>query len=57
VGAAWINDTNQSEIYGLAKSLGLKTVVQNTVGKVVQEDIDGGLSTFEYGAVPAVRQF
>ncbi|KAK5080237.1 hypothetical protein LTR70_008893 [Exophiala xenobiotica] len=53
VGAAWINDTTQSEVYALAKELGLELVVQNTTGKVVQEDIDGGLSTFEYGGAPA----
>lgn len=54
VGAAWINDTNQSEVYALAKSLDLELVVQNTTGRVIQEDIDGGLSTFEYGGVPNV---
>lgn len=54
VGAAWINDTNQSEVYDLAKSLGLQLVVQNTDGKVIQEDIDGSLSTFEYGTAPHV---
>lgn len=52
VGAAWINDTNQSEVYALARELGLELVVQNTAGKVVQEDIQGALSTFEYGGAP-----
>lgn len=55
VGAAWINDTNQSEVFALAKSLGLETVVQNTTGRVVQQDVDGTLSTFVYGDVPKVR--
>lgn len=52
VGAAWINDTNQSEVYALAKDLGLELVVQNTTGSVIQEDIDGNVSTFEYGGAP-----
>lgn len=52
VGAAWINDTNQSEVYALAKSLGLELVVQNTNGNVIQEDLNGGLSTFTYGQAP-----
>ncbi len=54
VGAAWINDTNQSKIYAMAKVFGLKTVLQNTVGAVVQEDLDGSVSTFPYGSAPEV---
>jgi monoamine oxidase len=52
VGAAWINDSNQSKIYAMAKSFGLEMVVQNTVGEIVQEDLDGSLSRFHYGSVP-----
>lgn len=55
VGAAWINDTNQSHVFALAKSFGLETVVQNTKGAVVQEDLDGSVSTFQYGSAPKVR--
>ena len=55
LGAAWLNNTNQSRIYGLAKSLGLSMVEQHTSGNVVQEDIGGGLSTFAYGTAPSVR--
>lgn len=54
-GAAWINDTNQSEVFELAKSLDLELVVQNTTGRIVQQDLDGKISTFEYGGVPEVR--
>jgi monoamine oxidase len=54
VGAAWINDTNQSHIFKLAKSFGLTTIIQNTVGSVVMEDLDGSTSTFPYGSVPQV---
>jgi monoamine oxidase len=52
IGAAWINDTNQSEIYALAKSLGLELTVQNTVGNIIQQDLTGELSLFEYGGAP-----
>ncbi|KAK5047011.1 hypothetical protein LTR84_006953 [Exophiala bonariae] len=54
LGAAWINDTNQSYVYKLAKSLGLSMVKQNTLGDVIQEDIGGGLSRFPYGGTPKV---
>ncbi|CAL5871359.1 uncharacterized protein PFLUO_LOCUS5609 [Penicillium psychrofluorescens] len=52
LGAAWINDTNQKEVFALSKSLGLELVQQNTSGSVVQEDIDGSVSQFPYGSVP-----
>ena len=54
LGAAWINDTNQSEVFGLAQELGLQTVIQNTTGNVVQQDINGGVSQFKYGTAPQV---
>lgn len=52
VGAAWINDTNQSKVYELATSLGLELVVQNTVGNVIQEDLTGDLGLLPYGGTP-----
>ncbi|KAH8805489.1 putative mao-B [Xylogone sp. PMI_703] len=52
LGAAWINDTNQSKIWELTKKLGLKTVVQNTQGSIIQEDLDGSTSLYPYGGVP-----
>ena len=55
VGAAWINDTNQTKIWELVKSLGLSTATQNTKGNVVQEDLGGDLSVYEYGSAPTVR--
>lgn len=54
LGAAWINDTNQSRVHSLTKSLGLATVKQNTTGNVVQQDVNGAMSTFPYGSVPKV---
>lgn len=53
VGAAWINDSNQARVYALSKALGLRLVVQNTVGDIIQEDVDGGLGVFPYGGTPA----
>ncbi|KIV85508.1 hypothetical protein PV11_01198 [Exophiala sideris] len=51
-GAAWINDTNQSEMWKLAKELGLHTYTQNTTGNVVVQDFDGSLVKFPYGEIP-----
>jgi len=54
MGATWINSTNQSKMYAMAKAFGLQTVVQNTVGDVIQQDVDGNVSTFPYGGLPKV---
>jgi monoamine oxidase len=54
LGAAWINSTNQSKMYAMAQAFGLKTVVQNTKGDVVMQDIDGSVSSFPYGGLPKV---
>jgi monoamine oxidase len=56
LGAAWINDTNQSHIYDLVKMLGLYTASQNVAGNVVQEDITGEVSTYPYGSTPKVNR-
>ncbi|KAI8659065.1 Amine oxidase [Fusarium sp. Ph1] len=52
VGAAWINDTNQSKVYALAKRFGAEILEQNTNGNCVLEDKDGQCSTFDYGDIP-----
>ncbi|KAJ9612176.1 hypothetical protein H2200_003773 [Cladophialophora chaetospira] len=52
LGAAWINDTNQSRMWELAQDLGLHTYVQNTKGDVVVQDFEGKLVTFPYGEAP-----
>lgn len=53
VGAAWINDTNQSKMWELVKKFGLETVEQNTNGECVfQDPADGKFSTFPYGGIP-----
>ncbi|KAG5818382.1 hypothetical protein H9Q71_001442 [Fusarium xylarioides] len=52
VGAGWINDTNQSRVYELAKRYGTEPIVQNTEGNVVLQDFDGSCSPFPYGELP-----
>jgi monoamine oxidase len=56
VGAAWINSTNQSKMYALAKKYGAEILEQNTTGKCVLQDADGKCSSFEYGDLPKVSQ-
>jgi monoamine oxidase len=53
-GAAWINDSNQSHIWELARELGITAVLQKSEGKVVAQDLDGSCVEFPYGAAPVV---
>lgn len=55
LGAAWINDTNQSRMWTLARDLNLHTFEQNTKGDVVVQDFAGQLVKFPYGEAPKVR--
>jgi monoamine oxidase len=50
VGAAWINNSNQSYMYELAKKFNLETVVQNTSGRMAIENA-GVYQTAPYGGV------
>ncbi|OHF02304.1 flavin containing amine oxidoreductase [Colletotrichum orchidophilum] len=52
LGAAWINDTNQSRMYELAKRYGAELIEQNTNGNCVLQDFDGKCSPFAYGELP-----
>jgi monoamine oxidase len=52
LGAAWINDTNQSKVYALAKRYGAEVIEQNTQGNAVLEDFDGKCTAFAYGEIP-----
>lgn len=54
LGAAWINDTNQSRMYELAKRFGADLIEQNTTGSCVLQDFDGMCSPFPYGELPKV---
>jgi NADPH-dependent 2,4-dienoyl-CoA reductase/sulfur reductase-like enzyme len=54
LGAAWINDTNQSQIFALAEELKLELIEQNTTGNAVLLDHDGSAKPFPYGELPPV---
>jgi monoamine oxidase len=49
VGAAWINDTNQSRMYALAKRFNLDLITQNTTGRIIVDVGVGKLKTHPYG--------
>ncbi|KAF2170006.1 hypothetical protein M409DRAFT_64393 [Zasmidium cellare ATCC 36951] len=53
VGAAWINDTNQSKMYTLAKRFGLDLIMQNTSGSIVCDEGIGSHKTHPYGQLNA----
>ncbi|KAL4939803.1 hypothetical protein BDV06DRAFT_230816 [Aspergillus oleicola] len=52
LGAAWINDVNQTRVYTLAKRFGAEILEQNTTGQCVLEDTEGKISNFAYGELP-----
>lgn len=54
LGAAWINDTNQSRMYELSKKYGADLIEQNTTGNCVLQDFDGRCIPFPYGELPKV---
>lgn len=54
IGAAWINDTNQSHVYALTKRFGIELVQQNTDGDCIFHDADGSTHAFPYGTSPKV---
>lgn len=51
VGAAWINDTNQSCMYALAQKFGFDLKVQRAEGNAIFEDANGKLHEIKYGEV------
>jgi monoamine oxidase len=54
LGAAWINDTNQTQVYALAKKYNAEFIEQNTIGDVAIQDAEGGIASFAYGELPPV---
>ncbi|EOD48091.1 Flavin-containing amine [Neofusicoccum parvum] len=52
LGAAWINDTNQSRMFAMAQQFGAELIEQNTTGNCVLQDFDGSCSPFPYGELP-----
>ncbi|PPJ54775.1 hypothetical protein CBER1_04047 [Cercospora berteroae] len=53
VGAAWINDTNQSKMYALARKYGLELITQNTDGSIVCDQGIGNHKSHPYGQLLA----
>jgi len=56
VGAAWINDSNQSKMYALAKRFDLELIEQNTNGNCAAHVPGKKALVFRYGEVPAVSR-
>lgn len=56
LGAAWINDTTQSEMYALAKEYGFELVQQPTSGNSFYQSENGQFSTLPYGVPEPVWQ-
>jgi monoamine oxidase len=54
LGAAWINDVNQTNMIALARQYGLELIEQNTTGNCVFQGFDGKVSQFPYGQLPDV---
>ncbi|KAK2484415.1 hypothetical protein H9L39_02395 [Fusarium oxysporum f. sp. albedinis] len=51
MGAAWINDTSQSEMYKLSKDLGLDLITQRAEGAEIWEYKEGNAFTAPYGEI------
>jgi monoamine oxidase len=54
IGAAWLNDTNQSHVWSYVCRFGLTPVVQNIEGTVASEDAEGNCHMFPFGELPRV---
>lgn len=54
LGAAWINDTTQSNMYALLNELKLTAVVQRVKGKDVMLSKDGQVTLVPHGDLPPV---
>jgi monoamine oxidase len=54
LGAAWLNDTNQSKVIALAKRFGAELIEQNTSGNCVMQGSEGKITSFPYGQIPNV---
>ncbi|KAH7034531.1 uncharacterized protein B0I36DRAFT_263490 [Microdochium trichocladiopsis] len=52
LGAAWLNDSNQSRVISLARRFGADLIEQNTNGNCVLQDFDDSCSPFAYGEIP-----
>lgn len=55
LGGAWINNSNQSRAYSLARRLGLDLIEQATDGDCIVQQSNGTTLRFQYGEIPKVR--
>ncbi|KAK6003476.1 hypothetical protein QM012_009247 [Aureobasidium pullulans] len=53
LGAAWINDVNQTRVHALAKQYNAELIEQNTTGNCAIQDASGTVSSFPYGELPS----
>lgn len=56
VGAAWINDTNQSHMYELAKRFGFNLKIQRATGFSIAQKVDGSVAKLPYGSLPGSEE-
>lgn len=54
LGAAWLNDSNQSHVWNYCQKFGLTPVIQNIEGTVASEDEHGDCHFFPFGGMPKV---
>lgn len=55
MGAAWINDSNQSEMYSLARDFDFNLVIQRCEGNSLVESRSGEIASVPFGAPGLVR--
>lgn len=52
LGASWINDTNQSEMFKLYQLYGIETEVQRNSGETLLQAKDGSIRKVPFGTLP-----
>ena len=50
LGAAWINDTNQSKMFALSQRFNLETITQRAEGNDLHQVLDGSVKIVPFGA-------
>ena len=54
IGAAWLDDSNQSHVWAYCQKFNLTPVVQSLQGLVAAEDENGAVQYYPYGSSPQV---
>ena len=57
LGASWINDTNQSEMFKLYQKYGLETEIQRDCGDTLIQSVGGNTVKVPYGQLPVCFAF